>query len=91
MTVPILKMWDPDRTDEPIQKVDKRRVTETKEKKYQETHITDKIKVTHRNQSTSTVKEYTERKFTQENMTDYAQKDYEPVLNDALFGDAFND
>ena len=91
LTIPIWKMWNPNQNDEPKMKVDKRRTTRYKPKKYKRTNITDKIKVTHMNQSTSKVREYTVRYFTQESMNDYTQKDYEPVLNDDLFGDAFND
>ena len=32
MTVPIWKIWDQDQTDEPVQKVDKRQIKETRQK-----------------------------------------------------------
>ena len=34
MTVPIWKIWEPERTNEPAKKVDKRRLKQTKQKKY---------------------------------------------------------
>ena len=53
LTVPIWKVWDPERTDEPEKKVDKRRLKQTKQKKYKATSITNKLKVKERTRSTS--------------------------------------
>ena len=58
MTVPIWKIWDHDRKEEPVQKVDKRRIKETQQKKYKTTRITTKLKVTKSWKSTSQVQEY---------------------------------
>ena len=41
-TVPIWKIWDHDRTDEPIKKVDKRRLQQNRKRKYKPTSITNK-------------------------------------------------
>ena len=90
MTVPIWKIWDPDRTDEPEKKVDKRRTKQTKQKKYKASSITDKLKVTNRTRSTS-------RALVQAEKKKYLQvkfDDLEVVVmekNAALYGDAFND
>ena len=48
MTIPIWKMWDPDRADEPEKKVDTTRITQSKQKKYKETNITNTLKVNKR-------------------------------------------
>ena len=92
MTVPIWKIWDPERIDEPEKKVDKRRITKSRKKvkKYKATKITNKMKVKERVKSTSRAlvaiaeKTYQQVKF----------DDLETVVlenNDALYGDAFND
>jgi len=55
LTVPLWTIWEPDRTDEPKKKVDRRRVIEsrTKVKKYKVTKITNKLKVKDQVKSTS--------------------------------------
>ena len=53
LTVPIWKIWEPERTDEPEKKVDKRQLKKTKQKKYKATSITNKLKVKDRTRSTS--------------------------------------
>ena len=55
MTVPIWKIWEPERIDEPEKKVEKRRLQQTRQKKYKATSITNKLKVTERIRSTSRV------------------------------------
>ena len=88
----IWKIWEPERTDEPEKKVDKRRITASrkKTKKYKATRIINKIKVTGRTKSTSQVTEQIKRKI-------YVQvkfDDLEAVVmekNNALYGDAFKD
>ena len=89
-TVPIWKIWDHDRTDKPIKRIDWSRITQTKQKKYKAARITNKWKVTDSKRSTSRasepvkLKKYLQAKF----------DDLEDVLlekNDALYGDAFND
>ena len=90
MTVPIWKIWDPDRTDEPAKKVDKRRLKQTKQKKYKASSITDKLKVTGSIKSTSRVTDRFKRKTYLQATFD----DLEVVMmekNPALYGDAFND
>ena len=57
MTVPIWKIWDHDRTDEPTKKVDKRRLQQNRQRKYKTTSITNKWKVTESIRSTSRVTE----------------------------------
>ena len=90
ITVPIWKIWEPERIDEPEKKVDKRRLHQTRQKKYKATSITNKLKVTERTRSTSCVP-------TQVEMKKYLQAtfdDLEVVVmekNEALYGDAFND
>ena len=42
MTVPIWKIWYHDRTDKPITKVDRSRITQAKQKKYKAAQITNK-------------------------------------------------
>mmetsp|Transcript_20144 Transcript_20144/g.23241 ORF Transcript_20144/g.23241 Transcript_20144/m.23241 type:complete len:91 (-) Transcript_20144:105-377(-) len=90
MTVPIWKIWEPERIDKPAKKVDKRRLKQTKQKKYKASSITDKLKVTTHTRSTSRApvqakeKKYLQVKF----------DDLEVVMmekNVALYGDAFND
>ena len=92
MTVPIWKSWEPERTNKPVKKVDKRRITVSrkKTKKYKATSITNNLKVKERIRSTSLATEQIKRKT-------YVQvkfDDLEAVVmekNDALYGDAFND
>ena len=90
LTRPIWKMWDPDRTFEPTKKVDQRRVTKSTQKKYKLTRITTKLRVTKSKRSTSKAKGYEKKIFKQKLMNECTLKDYTPVVNDALFGDAFN-
>ena len=92
MIVPIWKIWEPDQTDEPKKKVDKRRITASKRKtkKYKTTRITIKMKVTGRTKSTSQVTEHIKGKTYLQTTFD----DLEMVVlekNNALYGDAFND
>ena len=92
MTVPIWKIWEPDRIDEPTTKVDKRRITASmkKTKKYKATRITNKLEVKERIISTSRVTEYVKGKTYLQATFD----DLEAVVmekNDALYGDAGND
>ena len=90
LTVPIWKVWDPDQTDEPEKKVDKRRLKQTKQKKYKASSITDKLKVTGRIESTSRVTDRFKRKT-------YLQAIFDTIevvmteQDPALYGDAFND
>ena len=58
MTVPIWKIWDHDQTDKPVQKVDKIKIKETRQKTYKATRITTKLKVTKSWKSISRVSEY---------------------------------
>ena len=90
MTVPIWKIWNHDRTDKPLTKVDRSRITQSKQKKYKSARITNKLKVTASKRSTSRasdpviLKKYVQARF----------DDLEEVLfekNDALYGDSFND
>ena len=90
MTIPICKIWEPDRTDEPKKKVDKRHLQQTRQKKYKANRITNKIEVTKRTKSTSRVTEHVKGKT----YLQAASDDLETVVkdkNDALYGDAFND
>ena len=57
MTVPIWKIWDHNRTDEPTKKVDQRRLQQNRQRKYKITSITNKWKVTKSIRSTSHVTE----------------------------------
>ena len=90
MTIPIWKIWDHDRTDKPITRIDRSRITKTKQKKYKTVPITNKWKVTDSNRSTSRasepviLKKYVQAKF--DNLEDVMME-----KNDALYGDAFND
>ena len=90
MTVPIWKIWEPERINDPKKKVDKRRLQQTKQKKYKATRITNKWKVTRLTKSTSRVTKHVKGKT-------YLQATFdnlEAVVkenNDALYGDAFND
>ena len=90
MTVPIWKIWEPERIDEPEKKVDKRRLQQTRQKKYKATRITNKLEVTGRIKSTSRVTEHVKGKTYLQATFD----DLEVVVmekNAALYGDAFND
>ena len=92
MSVPIWKIWDLERTDEPEKKVDKRQITASRKhtKKYKATRITTKMKVTGRMKSTSQVTEQIKGKtFVQATFDDLETVVLEK--NDALYGDAFND
>ena len=91
LTRPIWKMWDPDRTFEPEKRVDCRRITKSKQKKYKEARITTKLRVIKSKKSTSKAKGYEEKMFKQKLMHECTAKDYTPVVNDDLFGDGFND
>ena len=92
MTVPIWKIWEPDRIDEPTKKVDKRRITAArkKTKKCKATRITNKLKVKEQVKSTSQALAVIAEKTFQQVKFNYL----EAVVmekNDALYGDAFND
>ena len=92
MTVPIWKIWEPEQTNEPVKKVDKRRITASRKrtKKYKTTAIMNKLKVKERIRSTSLVTKYVEGKT-------YLQATFDNLeavvmeKNDALYGDAGND
>ena len=90
MTVPIQKIWEPERIDEPEKKVDKRRLQQTRQKKYKATSITNKLKVTERIRSTSRVPaQVKEKKYVQATFDDFEEVVMEK--NETLYGDAFND
>jgi len=90
MTVPIWKIREPERTDEPEKKVDKRRLKQTKQKKYKASSITDKLKVTTHTRSTSRAPvQAKEKKYLQVKFDDLEVVVMEK--NAALYGDAFND
>ena len=90
LTVPLWKIWEPDRTDEPKKKVDRRRVAQLKPKKYKATKITNKLKVKGRVKSTSRAPAVVvEKKYRQVKFDDL--KTIVLEKNDALYGDAFND
>ena len=92
MTVPIWKIREPERLDEPKTKVDKRRITASmkKKKKYKTTSIRNNMPVQERIRSTSRFAEYVEGNA-------YLQAtlgNLEKVVikkDDALYGDACND
>ena len=84
-------MWEPHRENEPVKKVDCQRVTESIQRTYKATRITNKLKVTKHLRSLSKVKGYKERTFRQELMRDFAPKKFAPIVNYDLFGDAFHD
>ena len=90
MTVPLWKIWEPDRIDEPKKKIDRRRVTQSKQKKYKATKITNKIKVDKRWKSTSRVPDYVEEKQYLQATVD-TLKTVVLEKNDTLYGNAFND
>ena len=90
MTVPIWKIWDHDRTDEPIKKADKRRLQQNRKRKYKPTSITNKWKVTDSIRSTSRVSEpVIRKKYVQATFDDL--EDVVMEKNDALYGNVFND
>ena len=91
LTRPIWKMWYPERTYEPSKKVDRRKAKKSTQKKYKLTRITTKLRVTNSKRSTSKAKVYEKKIYKQRLMDECTPKDYRPVVNDALFGDAFND
>lgn len=45
MTVPIWKIWDPDRPEKPKKKIDRQRITASKQKKYKVIKIINKLEV----------------------------------------------
>ena len=88
--MPIWRIWDHDRTDAPIQKVDKRRLQMNRQRKYKPTSITHKLKVTDTTRSTSRASEpVLWKKYIQATFDDLEEVAMEK--NDALYGDAFND
>ena len=91
VTHTIQMRWDPNRKSEPEKKVGRRRSTNSKQRKYKTARITTKLKVTKRRRSTSKVKGYKKRFFNQKRLNECTPKEYTPVVNEALFGDAFND
>ena len=92
LTIPIWKIWTPDRT-EPRKKVDRQRITSAKPTKYKDIKITNKMKVTKRHQSTNRVfkRLYTRKYREQVSVQEFAPEPFEPEQIDALYGDAFND
>ena len=92
LTIPIWKIWEPERTNEPVKKVDKRRITASRKrtKKYKATSIMNKLEVKESIRSTSRVAEHVEEKTYLQATFDNLE---EVVMerNDALYGDAFND
>jgi len=90
MTVPIWKIWEPERIDEPKKNVDKRRLKRTKQKKYKASSIIKKLKVKNRTRSTSRVRvQAKKKKYLQVKLNDLEVVVMEK--NAALYGDAFND
>ena len=90
MTVPILNIWEPERTYESEKKVDKRRLKQTKQKKYKATSITNKLKVKDRTRSTSRAPVQADKKKYLKATFD----DLEVIVmekNAALYGGTFND
>ena len=90
MTVPLWRIWEPDITDGPKKKVDRRRVTQSKPKKYKATKITNKMKVDKWWKSTSRVPDYMKEKG-------YLQATFDNLetvvleKNDALYSEAFDE
>ena len=64
LTIPIWKIWDPERTEPPVRKIGKRRITaaEKRTKKYKATSIMNKLEVKDPIRSTSRVAEHVEEK-----------------------------
>ena len=90
MTVPIWKIWNHDQTNKPITKVDRSRITQSKQKIYKTVPITNKWKVTDSKRSTSRASEPVKlKKYVQATFEDLEEVVMEK--NDALYGDAFND
>ena len=89
MTVPIWKIWELDRIDEPAKKVDKRCLQQNRQRKYKTTSITNKWKVTRSIKSTSRV---TEKVNGETYLQDTFDKLEDVVIekNDTLYSDAFN-
>ena len=92
MTVTIWKIWESERINEPITKVDKRKMIAfmKKTKKYKTTSIMNKLKVKERIRSTSRVTKYVEGKTYLHATFD----NLEAVVmekNDALYKDTGND
>ena len=56
-TVPIWKIWDHNRIDKPVKRIDRSRITQTKQKKYKAARITNKWKVTDSKRLTSRASE----------------------------------
>ena len=70
MIVPIWKIWDQDRIDEQVKKVDKRRITESRQETNKETRITTTLKVTDRLRSNSRVPDYEGETYSQTTFDD---------------------
>ena len=87
--VSIWKIKGPKRTDEPEKKVDNRRITQSKQKKYKETRITSTLKVTDCLRSNSRIQNYDGKSYSQANFDDLEIS----VINknNDLFGNTFND
>lgn len=92
MIVPIQKIWDPDRIDEPEKKVDYRRCQVKEKCTFKETKKTNCSKVT-RKRSTSKAPEKVIRRMyrEQESINVFALKDFMPRVIDLIFGDTDND
>ena len=92
MIVPIWKIWEQERNNESIKKVDKRRIAASrkKTKKYKTISIMNKLNVKERIRSTSQVTKYVKGKTylqaTFDNLEAVVMK-----KNDALYRDAGND
>ena len=70
LTIPIHKIWAPDRT-EPRKRVDRRRITSHKPTKYKDIKITNKMKVTTKHRSTNSVsKQFYTRKYKPSNQNE---------------------
>ena len=91
MTVPIQKIGDQDQTDEPVKKADKRRITESQQKKYKETRITTTLKVTNGLRSNSRVPDYEGEIYYSQPTFDDDLETFMMKKNNDLFGNAFND
>ena len=92
LTIPIYKIWDPDRPA-PRKRVDRRRLTSRKPIKHKDIKITNKMKVTktHRSTSVASKRFYSRQYREQMSVQDFTPATFEPDRIDALFGDAFND
>ena len=88
--IPLWKIWDHDQTDGPIKKIDRSKITQSKQKIYKTARIINKWKVTGSIRSTSCVTEPVKGKtYLQATFDDL--EDVVMEKNDALYGDAFND